>query len=532
MNKTISINIGGFVFNIEENAYQKLFHYLNSIKKNFTEEDEREEIMNDIEARIAEIFQSKLSSSKEVILDKDVEEVIGIMGRPEDYVSDEFTQGEAGQSQSREQSHYQNTPPKRLYRDTENAVLGGVASGLSHYVNLDVTVIRIIFVLLAILGGSGILIYLVLLFVVPEAKSTSDRMQMKGQPMNIESIKEHFKKIKDDITENARSGKLKKNFNDTINKGSQIGSNAVRAFAKFFGFALVIGGTFALVVLFVVLFSSTGLIPVVGTEHSENLSTLLSIIYPGDSQGGLVFLAVLVAALIPILSIIVSGTKILFNIKQSFRTIAITSSVIWFLAVGVLIVTGINLGMSMRAESEIEYDIPFTDSTDVLYIGVSNDDVFSNHLNYEDVWNSTELIRLKDAQIVCGFPELYLTEKADSGNFEIIVHRKSNGLSNKDAIEKTERIVYPISVKGNELSLSPYFSFPETDKLRAQQIEVEVKVPTGKKVVLGANIDRIDLDFDGRHNYEDESFANSTWMVKSRRLVCTDCVLKPRNFWR
>jgi hypothetical protein len=90
MNKTISINIGGFVFNIEEDAYQKLYHYLNTIKKNFTSEEEREEIMHDIELRIAEIFQACLSNSKQVIMDKDIEQMIEIMGRPEDYVSDEF----------------------------------------------------------------------------------------------------------------------------------------------------------------------------------------------------------------------------------------------------------------------------------------------------------------------------------------------------------------------------------------------------------------------------------------------------------
>ncbi|MBI3133796.1 MAG: PspC domain-containing protein [Bacteroidetes bacterium] len=531
MNKTISINIGGFVFNIEENAYQKLYHYLNSIRKNFTEEEEREEIMNDIEARIAEIFQSKLSSAKEVILDKDVEEVIEIMGRPEDYVSDEFAQGGQDQSHTKDQAQNQNTSQKRLFRDTENATLGGVCAGLSHYLNIDVTVIRIIFVVLAVMGGSGIFIYLVLLFVIPEAKTTSDRMQMKGQPMNIESIKEHFKKFKDDITENARNGKIRRTFNQSINKGSQIGSTLVKTFSKLIGFAFVVGGSFALVVLFVVLFSSTGILPVAGTEHSENLSTLLTIIYPGDSQGGLVFFAVLIVTLIPILSIIISGIKILFSIKQSFRTIAITSSIIWFLGVAVLVITGINLGMSMRAETEMKYEIPFTDSSNVLLIDVAEDNIFSDHIKYEDVWNSTELIRLKDDQIFLGFPQLYLTKKADSSNFEIILHKKSNGLSNKDAILKAENIEYPVTVSGNRLILYPYYAFPVQDKLRAQEVEVEIKVPYGKKVLLGSNIDRIDLDYSGYSRYDEDSYANTSWKSQPHAMICEGCKERRRGHW-
>ena len=89
MNKTISINIAGFVFNIEEQAYEKLNQYLESIRKNFEHEPDCDEIMGDIESRIAELFQEKLSDRKEVIVDEDVEGIIGVMGKPEDYVSEE-----------------------------------------------------------------------------------------------------------------------------------------------------------------------------------------------------------------------------------------------------------------------------------------------------------------------------------------------------------------------------------------------------------------------------------------------------------
>jgi phage shock protein PspC (stress-responsive transcriptional regulator) len=523
MNKTISINIGGFVFNIEEDAYQKLYQYLNTIKKNFTSEEEREEIMHDIELRIAEIFQACLSSSKQVIMDKDIEQMIEIMGRPEDYVSDDYQAESEKKSSFKSESSSQSTTSKRLFRDPENETLGGVCAGLAHYTNLDVAIVRLIFVLMTILGGSGILIYVILWIVIPEAKSTTDKLQMKGQSINIESIKEHFINIKNDIKEKASNGKFRKSVNETFDKGVEVGSSAVKALSKIIGGIFILGGSFALIFLFVVLFGDTGLLPIAGTEHAENLGTMLDILYPGTMQSSLVFLAILVVTLIPIISIITTGTKVLFNIKQRFKTIAITATIIWFAAAGALVITGINLGMSMRTHAGIEYSLPVTDSSAVLFIDVADDQIFSNHLEYDDVWNHTELIRLKDDRIYLGYPELFLTEKGDSGNFEIIVHKTSNGLSNKDAITKSENIDYTISLSENKLMLNPYFSVPIADKIRHQEIQVEVRIPLGKEVKLGNSIDRIEFRASGKNRYDEESCANTTWKPAFKRLMCVEC---------
>lgn len=523
MNKTISINIGGFVFNIEEDAYQKLYQYLNTIKKNFTSEEERDEIMHDIELRIAEIFQACLSVSKQVIMDNDIEQMIEIMGRPEDYVSDEFNSQSSNKSSSKADSNSQSSTSKRLFRDPENETLGGVCAGLAHYTNLDVAVVRLIFVLMTVLGGSGILIYIILWIVIPEAKSTTDKLQMKGQSINIESIKEHFINIKNDIQEKTRNGKFRKSVNETFDKGVEVGSSALKAFSKIIGAVFILGGSFALIFLFVVLFGDTGLLPIAGAEHAENLGTMLDILYPGTIQSSLVFLAILIVTLIPIISIIITGTKVLFNIKQRFKTIAITATIIWFTAVGTLVITGINLGMSMRTHSGIEYNLPMTDSSNVLFIDVADDQIFSNHLAYDDVWNHTELIRLKENRIYLGYPELFLTEKGDSGNFEIIVHKTSNGLSNKDAITKSENIDYPISLNGNKLSLNPHFSVPTTDKFRNQKIQVEVRIPMNKEVKLGKGIDRIEIRTVGKNRYYDDSYANTTWKAVLKRVMCIEC---------
>jgi phage shock protein PspC (stress-responsive transcriptional regulator) len=529
MNKTISINIGGIVFNIEENAYLNLYNYLQSIKNNFTQSSEQEEIMNDIEARIAEIFQSKLHDSKQVITIKDVDAMIEIMGRPEDYVSEEFQNASEKNTKTETQSDSEPVQ-KRLFRDTENGLLGGVCAGLSHYFNIDVTIVRIIFILLTILGGSGILIYLVLLFVAPEARSTSERMQMKGQHVNLETIKEHFQNLKNEIKDGAKSGKFKKSFKETVDRGVKASSGFAKVFTRLVGFGFIMGGILGLIVLFSVFFGNSGLIPIFGDEHAESLSSLLSILYPGSMQGSFVFIAIMIVTLIPVLSILISGVKLLFNFRQSFRTIAIFTSITWFAGIAVLIITGINLGMSMRSETSVEMEVPYSDSTNVIMIDVLEDDLFSNHIIYDDVWNKTELIRSGDKNIFLGFPELHLTEKKDSGNFEIVVIKKSNGISTKDAISKAERIDFDLQIQGNKILMSPYFTVPSEDKLRGQQIEVEIAVPYGKKVILGDGIDRIDFDTDTKNRYDDNLFSGTSWHNENGRVKCIECKMERRRF--
>ena len=538
MNKTISINIGGFVFNIEENAYQKLYYYLEAVKKNFNGDQERDEIMDDIESRIAEIFQSRLSAGKQVIIEKDVDEMINVMGRPEDYASDEFNAG-AGQkktsSEKESAESAQFTGEKRLYRDTENATLGGVCSGLSHYFNIDVTVVRVLFVVFAFIGGFSLLVYVLMLLLVPEAKSTTEKLNMRGQSINLDSIKQHFNKIKNDISENARSGKFKRSFNTTFNRGVKAGSHFVNTFSRVLGLAFVMGGIFAVILLLTVLFGNSGFFPVMESEHVESLPDLLQALYPGDSASDLVFIALILVTMIPVIAIIITGTRLLFNIKRKperqsgMKALAISTSVLWLIAVAVLIITGIDLGMNFRNESSLEYAIPLNDSANVLYVDVAADDQFSNHISYGDVWHDAELLSIKEKHIYCGYPELYVMDKKDSGNFEIVLYKKSNGLTTKDAIEKAEHISYPLTLTGNRLVLPAYFTIPSTDKLRNQRTIVELRVPLGKQVKLGNNIDRINVSVTGGHKYYHNNYVNTTWERSREEMRCLECKRIPRH---
>jgi phage shock protein PspC (stress-responsive transcriptional regulator) len=191
MKKTLTINLNNIVFHIDDDAFEMLQTYLHEIADHFKSEDERKEIMIDIEARIAELFNEKLQKNKNVINLSDVEEIIEIMGKPSQYAGDEEEPEPTPKSDNKQQKS------RRFYRDPDNAILGGIAGGLAAFFNLDVTLIRIILVLLVFIGvGFIIPIYIVVWFVAPAALTASQRLEMQGEDVTIENIKTEVNNVK------------------------------------------------------------------------------------------------------------------------------------------------------------------------------------------------------------------------------------------------------------------------------------------------------------------------------------------------
>ena len=193
MKKTFTINISGTVFHIEEDAYEILQKYLINLKSHFGSDDEGKEILADIEARIAEIFSAKTGEDKKVITVDWVNEVVKTMGTPEDFAEEEGEEESIASEAKRK---------RRLYRDPDHRVLGGVCGGLGAYFGMDPVILRIIFVVLFfVTSGAAGLAYLILWIAVPKAINTTQRLEMRGQEAtvkNIEkSIKEEVKEVKE-----------------------------------------------------------------------------------------------------------------------------------------------------------------------------------------------------------------------------------------------------------------------------------------------------------------------------------------------
>ena len=218
MKKTLTVNLNNIVFHIDDDAYEMLQTYLHEIADHFRSDEEKKEIMNDIEARIAELFSEKLQKNKNVVTLEDVQEIIEIMGKPSQY-ADESEEPKAPKTSKSQQKS------RRFYRDPENAILGGVASGVAAYFDWDVTWVRIGMVVLALISaGYMIPIYIIAWFVAPEAKTASQRLEMQGEDVTVESIKTELNNAKNYI----KSEEFKKSASTAGDKVLEI----IRVFFK------------------------------------------------------------------------------------------------------------------------------------------------------------------------------------------------------------------------------------------------------------------------------------------------------------
>ena len=195
MKITVSINLGGYSLNIDEDAYAELKRYLKNLELHFAGEESSSEILSDIETRMAELFRTRLTGYKQVINIEDVRQAISILGTPED-ISD--NNGPSARDKFSSPGYH------RMYRDTDHRVIGGVCSGMGAYWDIDPVIVRIIFIVLALGGGLGVLVYLILYIVIPEAKTTAQKIEMKGNPVNIHNIKDSVKKEFDNVRKNMK----------------------------------------------------------------------------------------------------------------------------------------------------------------------------------------------------------------------------------------------------------------------------------------------------------------------------------------
>ncbi len=207
MKKTVNINLNGQVFYIDDDAYARLKDYLDRLERYFRNQDEEKEIINDIESRIAELFREKLKDSRGVITLSMVEDVIRVMGQPED-----FNGGSSADEPEYVEYEEYKGKRKRLFRDVDNKVIAGVCSGIAAYLNTDPVFIRVAFVILPFLSVGAIFpVYIILWAVVPAAITTAQKLEMRGENVTIkniektikneyEDVKKHFKKMRNSET--------------------------------------------------------------------------------------------------------------------------------------------------------------------------------------------------------------------------------------------------------------------------------------------------------------------------------------------
>ena len=219
MKKTLTVNLGGTVYHIDDDAYRLLDDYLANLKHFFRKQEGAEEIVNDIEIRIAELFAEKVSAGKQVITIADVEEIIARVGKPEDFgVSDDESEPhKKEQTASSGQGYTRTTTARRLFRDPDNKLLGGVASGLAAYFDWDITLVRILMIVLLFVPYCPmIILYIIGWIIIPEARTAAEKLSMRGEAVTIENIgktvTDGFERVADGVNNFVNSDKPRKIF--------------------------------------------------------------------------------------------------------------------------------------------------------------------------------------------------------------------------------------------------------------------------------------------------------------------------------
>jgi len=505
MNKTVNINLAGIFFHIDEDAYLKLQRYLEAIKRSFTDSQGRSEIIADIEARIAELFNERVQNDKQVIRIKEVDEVITIMGQPEDYlVDDEIFEDEPQQSYSRKSA-----PSKKLYRDTDNSYVGGVSSGLAHYFGVDAIWIRLAWILLVAGAGTGILLYILLWILVPEAKTTAEKIMMTGEPVNISNIEKKIKDGFDTVTETV--GDVAKNVTDSVSNAAKKvdvkkGANSIKSssrtffetlgdiimfffkiFAKFIGAILMFIGSVTVIALIVSLFT-------VGISDAVNVPgfDIVDAANAANTPIWLVSLLVLFAVGVPFFFLAYLGLKILVNNLKSIGNVAKFSLFgLWLIAVIGLIVLGIKQASEHAFDANVvqkeQLNITAKDTVFVKMVG--NDNYYRSkhgHL-YRDA-NSFKIVPNENDDKIIYSSDIRLIVRSTKDSLgSLSIDKKAEGSNYSVAKKRAEQINYSYALTNNELLLNAYLTTDFENKYRDQEVELILYLPEGSTLYADDN---------------------------------------------
>ena len=525
MNKTVNINIGGLFFHIDEDAYQKLTRYFEAIKRSLSNSSGQDEIMKDIEMRVAELLTEKQKSDKHVINTKDVDEVIVVMGQPEDYRIDEDADDKAPEP------FYPYTKSRKLYRDKDRGTIAGVCTGLGHYFGIDAVWVKILFLILAF-TSFGIIAYFVLWIAMPKAITTSEKLEMTGEPVTISNIEKKVREEFDSVSNKLKNVDYDKMGNEVKNGAERVAGgigdvlmSIFKVFAKILGTLIVIFSSLALlgicVASIILIFSSS----MPDNYILDHINTPIGLETPIWVQG----ILFLLAAGIPMFFFLILGLKLLVTNLKSIGNIAKYSLLaIWIIAVGILISLGINEATQIAFDGkEVKKEVINIAPTDTLLIKFKNNDFYSkNRYDTTDFRltqdeNNKEIIYSNNVTI-----EIMPTEETLP---YIQIERLTVGKSAEDARNRAEKIRYSYKIEGNQLILDNYLLTDAVNKFRGQRVELFLYLPKGTLFKADENVqdyDRTNNDFFNLHF----SSKDYIYKVENSKVKCLNCPADENEF--
>jgi phage shock protein PspC (stress-responsive transcriptional regulator) len=491
MKETIKINLNQRLFDLDADAYQKLKYYLDSLKAYFDKRPgEAEEILQDIEQRIAEIIEEKLKGIKQVVTLADVEDIIQMMGTVDDFVEEtENRRDDNEQAQVDDKNNLSeeySRDHRRLYRDLENNFLGGVCSGIASYFNIDPVWVRLAFVIFLFINGIGLLIYLILWAVVPAARTTAQRLQMRGRPVTVEniqeSVKSEYERVKDNINKYSHSESFKRTRDTAYDILTQLG-HIVVVLLKVVLILIGIGLAF---VLFAFLLGYFGIISTGWNFYSGHFPAT-QFRQPIDSMfNGVNFfsLALILVIIIPVIAIITGIIKAVFDIRSRSGILSAFAWTIWSLAL-VYVIISLITGRNLISKTYVEKDQVILDinNSKPLYIRLENDYINGRSMGYYN-FLGRDIIRNKTKEECYLIPHFSVKKSDDS-----LTHLTIERTAIIPPLDKEYRnYQYDWYQSDTILILDKYFSIYEHDIWQLPGMDICLLIPEGQKIEFHENM--------------------------------------------
>ncbi len=529
MNKTVNINLAGTFFHIDEDAFGKLSRYLDAIKRSLVGTEGSDEIIRDIESRMAELFLEKLESNAQVITLKELDQIIGIMGQPEDYqVDDEIFEDTPPTSQ--QYSRPYNSSKKQLFRDIDDKYISGVSSGLGHYIGVDAIWIRLLWVILVLAGfGTPILIYILMWIFVPAAETTSEKLKMTGEPINISNIERKFKEGFDNVADKVKNADYdkygKKIKSSTSGFFDSLGNFIIACFkilGKLIGLFIIIISLAILISLIISLFT-VGSFGVWGNgDMMEYFSLWDTTNTPFWVIAGLLFVAVG----IPFFALFVLGLKLLVNnLKPMGSRAKITLFALWILSIIGLGILGVKQATekAYQAETVIEDVLPIK-SGDTLHIAMRGNKQFDYNVTRE---SGLQIKYNEDKEKVIYSNDIRLIVRSSKDSIgKMLIEKKADGSDYLAAKDRADAIDYNYTFENNTLSLDGYFLTDINNKYRDQEIRIILYLPVGTVIYADENT----YSFHQNNYYQDDIFNNGDEgqyvKILQDGTECLDCPIE------
>ena len=526
MNKTVNINLAGTFFHIDEDAFAKLTRYLDAIRRSFSDPNGQDEIIKDIEARISELFSEKINDTSQVITIIELDQVIAVMGQPEDYMVDEEIFEDTPPSQKNHAKSH--TAHKQLFRDIDNKFIAGVSSGLGHYFSIDAIWIRLAWIALVLLGfGAPILVYILLWVLIPEAITTSDKLKMNREPVNISNIekkiKEELKNASDKIkdvdydkhVENAKKGAS--GFFSTIGK---IFAAIFSVFGKFFGILLIIISLSTIIGLIAGLFT-TGTFGIVWGNHE--LLDYASMVNTANTPFWLIFLLVFFLVGIPFFALFILGLKLLVtNLKSIGTTAKIVLFVLWIFSIIGLSILGLRQATEQAYDGDLitESMIPIK-ANDTLKVKMLS----NNRYEYDASRSGSFYLKTDDDgnKVIYSSDVRLIVRSTKDSIAKVFIERAAEGNSFDNAKERAEAIDYDYTFENNTLTLNSYFTTGIANKYREQEVEVILYLPVGTILYADDNTYSFHSNSSRYNDILRNGDEEKHLLIQKSKTVCLDC---------